>query len=135
MTKLMNLVAIAALTTVGAAPAIAQQTADPFVSTQGQNLTNLSDETVALIAAGAILGLALVLDDDGNVVGTTTTTTTTTNYSLHSVWEKRALRSPFFIASAERAMSKRSAAASAQLRHIGKAQDGTHPLAHFDDAP
>ena len=79
MTKLMNLVALAALTTVGAAPAIAQQTADPFVSTQGQNLTNLSDETVALIAAGAILGLALVLDDDGNVVGTTTTTTTTTN--------------------------------------------------------
>jgi hypothetical protein len=77
MTKIMNLVAIAALTTVSAAPAIAQQTADPFVSTQGENRTGLSDEYIALIGAGLVLGLALVLDDDGNVVGTTTTTTTT----------------------------------------------------------
>lgn len=79
MTKLMNMVAIAALTTVSAAPAIAQQTADPFVATQGENRTSLSAAQVAAIAAGLVLGVALVLDDDGNVIGTTTTTTTTTN--------------------------------------------------------
>ena len=76
MTKLMKLVAAAAMTTVIAVPAVAQ-TADPFVSTQGQNLTNLSDEAILAIAAGAVFGLALILDDDGNVIGTTTTTTTT----------------------------------------------------------
>ena len=79
MTKLMNMVAIAALTTVSAAPAIAQQTADPFVSTQGENKTTLSAAQIAAIAAGLVLGVALVLDDDGNVISTTTTTTTTTN--------------------------------------------------------
>ena len=78
MTKLMNMVAIAALTTVSAAPAIAQQTADPFVSTQGENQTSLTAAQIAAIAAGLVLGVALVLDDDGNVIGTTTTTTTTT---------------------------------------------------------
>ena len=79
MTKLVNILAIAALTTVGAAPAIAQQAADPFVSTQGQNLSGLSDETIALIAAGVILGVALLLDDDGNVIGTTTTSSSTSS--------------------------------------------------------
>lgn len=79
MTKLMNLVAIAALTTVSAAPAIAQQTADPFVSTQGTNQTTLTSAQIAAIAAGLVLGIALVVDDDGNVIGTTTTTTTTSS--------------------------------------------------------
>lgn len=77
MTKLMTLVAVGALTTVTAAPVVAQA-ADPFVSTQGQNLTSLSTATIAAIGAGLVLGLALVFDDDGNVIGTTTTTTTTT---------------------------------------------------------
>ena len=77
MTQLKNLVAAVAMTTVIAAPAFAQS-ADPFVSTQGANLTSLSDEAIVAIAAGAVFGLALVLDDDGNVVGTTTTTTGTT---------------------------------------------------------
>ena len=83
MTEHMKLVAAAAMATVIAAPAVAQsadtqtaasRSADPFVSTQGENLTTLSDEAILAIAAGGVFGLALVLDDDGNVIGTTTTT-------------------------------------------------------------
>ncbi len=79
MKKLVNFVAIAALTTVGVVPAMAQQSADPFVSTQGNNSQALSDEYIAMVAMGLIVGVALLLDDDGNVIGTTTTTTTTTS--------------------------------------------------------
>ena len=83
MTEHMKFVAAAAMATVIAAPAVAQtadtqaaasQSADPFVSTQGANLTSLSDEAILAIAAGAVFGLARVLDDDGNDIGTTTTT-------------------------------------------------------------
>ncbi len=76
MTKFMHMVAIAALTTVSAAPVVAQQTADPFVSTQTGalvNLTGLSNAFITAVSLGLVAGVALVLDDEGNVIGTTTT--------------------------------------------------------------
>ena len=80
MKKLMTLTAVAALTTVGAAPVLAQA-ADPFVSTQGENRSGLSDEQIAAIAAGLVLGVALLFDDDGNIIGTTSTTTSSSSSS------------------------------------------------------
>ena len=72
MTKLMNMVAIAALTTVSALPAIAQQ-ADPFVAQQELTFaSSLTSAQIAAILAAVALGFAVVLDDDGNVIATTT---------------------------------------------------------------
>lgn len=73
MTKLMNIIAIAALTTSSAASAIAQENADPFVSQQELVFAStLTSAQIAAILAAVAAGFAVVLDDDGNVIGTTT---------------------------------------------------------------
>ena len=73
MKKLSSMIAIAALSAVGAAPALAQDSNDPFVSSQ-ESFAVIDVET-GLVVGMMVGGFFLALFDNDSSTATTTTTT------------------------------------------------------------
>lgn len=72
MKKLSNMVAIAALSAVAAAPALAQDSNDPFVSSQNEEF--VIDPATGLVIATAAGGFLFALFDNDSSSSSTTTT-------------------------------------------------------------
>ena len=74
MKKLINLMAATALVSAAAVPAVAQDAADPFLSTQNSGEELTPAQQALLLGVPLVALIALI--NDGNSSSTTTTTTT-----------------------------------------------------------
>lgn len=79
MKKLSSMVAIAALSAIGSAAAMAQEVDDPFISSQDDDDDGgafIIDPATGAIVGGTLLGLGFSIFDQDSTSSSTTTTTT-----------------------------------------------------------